>query len=127
MPCYFRDMELLTVIHHAYRRRRIMSTTPLKGPVHTWALRQSARSYLTQAATAADRARAQEEVDRVLAVPVTAIVHLDGQPQQDFVKLQLGRAVDPSHLLSLKLQNQLLCSENYLVRGGAWFEGYFMS
>src|SRR5207248_8637969 len=47
MPCYFRDMELLTVIHHAYRRRRIMSTTPLNGPVHTWALRQSARSYLT--------------------------------------------------------------------------------
>jgi hypothetical protein len=42
-------------------------------------------------------------VRAVLALPVTLVVYLDGDTQQDFINLNRGKPVDPSHLFSLEL------------------------
>jgi len=39
---------------------------------------------------------------------VTVTVYFDGDPAQDFVRLQQGRPVDSAHLFSLKVQQQML-------------------
>jgi hypothetical protein len=47
-------------------------------------------------------------------VPVTVTVYFDGNPAEDFVRLQQGRPVDAAHLLSLKVQHKVL--DNPAVR-----------
>lgn len=48
----------------------------------------------------------QKRVEEVLALPITCTVYLDGETRRDFVNLQAGRNVDPSHLFSLKVQQK---------------------
>jgi hypothetical protein len=47
-------------------------------------------------------------VQQVNDLPVTVTVYLDGDPKRDFVNLQLGRSVDSSHLLAMKIQQKLV-------------------
>lgn len=42
--------------------------------------------------------------DGVLDFPIVVMVMLEGDTQKDFLNLQKGRPVDPSHILSLKVQ-----------------------
>ena len=39
---------------------------------------------------------------------MTVTIYFDGDPAQDFVRLQQGRAVDASHLLALRVRHKLL-------------------
>ena len=47
------------------------------------------------------------QIEQVYKLPVTAIIYLDGDPQTDFVNLQAGRAVDTSHLLTMKIRRNM--------------------
>ena len=55
-----------------------------------------------------DKGRLARCLEQAKAVPVTVTVYFDGEPAQDFVRLQQGRAVDAAHMLSLKVQQKLL-------------------
>ncbi len=57
--------------------------------------------------------KAREDGDEALVslienVPVTAMVYLNGDAQEDFINLQSGKAVDPNHLLTMKLRRKTL-------------------
>lgn len=41
-------------------------------------------------------------------LPVTAFVYLNGDPQEDFINLQSGKAVDANHLFTMKLRRKSL-------------------
>lgn len=49
-----------------------------------------------------------EQLASVDALPVTAMVLIDGNPQKDFLNLQIGKAVDGSHMLCLRTQTKSL-------------------
>lgn len=49
-----------------------------------------------------------EMLKLVEAAPITATINLDGDTKEDFINLQLGRSVDASHMLSLKVKAGLL-------------------
>lgn len=57
---------------------------------------------------AAEKAGEADLVAAVDAAPVTALVLLDGNTKVDFLNLQLGRSVDATHLLSLRVHARLL-------------------
>src|SRR5579883_3385856 len=63
---------------------------------------------LEELRAAADKAGDRVFVDRVDRQPVTVVVHLNGDTQQDFVRLQAGRAVDAAHMLSMRVRHGLL-------------------
>jgi hypothetical protein len=53
------------------------------------------------------QARAAEKAaDEIMALPIHATIYFDGDPKDDFLKLQMGKAVDSSHLLSLRIQQK---------------------
>ncbi len=58
--------------------------------------------------TAKERQEGKKLAERVLAQPITLMVLLDGETQRDFIKLQLGRTIDRSHLLALKVRQDLM-------------------
>ncbi len=58
-----------------------------------------------------DEARKQildTQINEVLALPIAATIHFDGDPQIDFINLQAGRSVDAAHMLTLKIRRQAL-------------------
>jgi hypothetical protein len=57
-------------------------------------IRQAAGDSLQKARTEQEKAEAEKRLAVVDAQPITAVIHLDGDTQQDFVNLQAGRAVD---------------------------------
>ncbi len=44
---------------------------------------------------------------QALELPITVIIYFDGNPQEDFINLQLGRNVDTTHLLSMRLRQRM--------------------
>jgi hypothetical protein len=44
---------------------------------------------------------------QIKTLPVTVTVYFDGNPARDFVALQMGKAVDASHLFSLSVQEKM--------------------
>jgi hypothetical protein len=50
----------------------------------------------------------KEGEPRALIQPISALVLLDGNKKLDFINLQAGKAVDASHMLSLKVQENSL-------------------
>jgi hypothetical protein len=46
-------------------------------------------------------------LEQVRNMPVTVVVYFDGDPQKDFVRLQAGKAVDATHLLSLRIVQRM--------------------
>jgi hypothetical protein len=44
--------------------------------------------------------------DSVSQLPITVFTYLDGNPKADFIKLQLGKAVDRAHMLTLQIQQK---------------------
>jgi hypothetical protein len=55
-----------------------------------------------------DKESLQKLLDQALAMPVTVTVYFDGNPKVDFINLQQGRPVDAAHLMSMRIQQQLL-------------------
>ncbi len=51
-----------------------------------------------------DKEKLARWLEQAKAVSVTVTVYFDGNPAQDFVHLQQGRAVDAAHILSMKVQ-----------------------
>lgn len=47
-------------------------------------------------------------VEAIERVPVTAMIYLNGDAQEDFINLQAGKAVDPNHLLTMQLRRKAL-------------------
>lgn len=62
------------------------------------------RSLIQAAAAAGDA----EMVRQLNELPIPVVIHLDGQPQVDFINLQAGKPVEASHLLSLRVQQKML-------------------
>jgi hypothetical protein len=62
----------------------------------------------SQKAEGKEKEQLSRWLEQARNVPVTVTVYIDGDPAQDFVRLQQGRAVDASHMLSLKFQQKLL-------------------
>lgn len=46
-------------------------------------------------------------LEQAKRLPVTVTVYFDGDPQKDFLNLQLGRPVDAAQMLSMKLQHRM--------------------
>jgi hypothetical protein len=62
----------------------------------------------SEKASAKDKERLSRWLEQARNVPVTVTVYFDGDPAQDFVRLQQGRSVDSAHMLSLKLYQTML-------------------
>jgi hypothetical protein len=56
----------------------------------------------------AEKGGDHELAERVADLPISLLVHLDGDTQLDFVRLQLGKSVDAAHLASLRVQKRLV-------------------
>lgn len=50
----------------------------------------------------------EQEIEKLLSQKVLVELYLDGDPQLDFVRLQMGKAVDRSHLFSLEVNKGLV-------------------
>lgn len=61
-----------------------------------------------ESADNSDQANLSRWLNQAQSLPVTVTLYFDGEPAEDFVRLQLGRPVDASHLLSLSVQQKLL-------------------
>jgi hypothetical protein len=79
-----------------------------------------AEAAVASATTDAERERAEEFVGTVLGQPIEVFVLLDGEPQQDFINLQVGRAVDKGHLLSLRVQHKMFTGKDRDVMNRAF-------
>jgi hypothetical protein len=44
---------------------------------------------------------------QIKTLPLSVTIYFDGSPARDFVALQMGKAVDPSHLFSLSIQEKM--------------------
>jgi N6-adenosine-specific RNA methylase IME4 len=75
-------------------------------------IRDEAEKRLRKARADEEREAARALISCVDGQHITALVHLDGSPQDDFVALQKGRAVDASHLLSLRIRRSLVSSKD---------------
>jgi hypothetical protein len=67
------------------------------------------RDLQQQLAAATDedkKTKLQRWIQQVRQAPITVTIYLDGDPQLDFLHLQLGKTVDSAHMLSLRLQQQ---------------------
>ncbi|MFO0964619.1 MAG: hypothetical protein U0793_03400 [Gemmataceae bacterium] len=62
-------------------------------------------SAQSKSADEAERSRLEADIIEVDALPVTATIYLDGDPQHDFINLQAGREVDKTHMMALSVQN----------------------
>lgn len=51
---------------------------------------------------------ASDIVDAIDRLPITCLLYLDGNPQEDFVNLQAGRPVDKTQILSMRIQRNLM-------------------
>ena len=49
---------------------------------------------------------------KIDALPVTAIIYLDGSTREDFINLNQGKAIDAAHLLSLKVQTKTVAEKD---------------
>ncbi len=49
----------------------------------------------------------EKQVEEIYKLPISTTVYLDGDPQSDFVNLQLGRNVDTSHLLTMRIRRSM--------------------
>lgn len=47
-------------------------------------------------------------VDEVNSLPISLMIYLNGDAKKDFVNLQMGKKVDSSHLLSMRIHRKLL-------------------
>lgn len=63
-------------------------------------------------ADAAAKAGDTDLLKQILDLPVSAVVHIDGNSQADFIALQAGRQVDAAHLMSLRAQQNLLAGKD---------------
>lgn len=68
---------------------------------------KSLTERLKSAKTDADKELLEAQVEQVYKLPIAVTVYLDGDPQTDFVNLQLGRSVDPSHMLTMKIRRNM--------------------
>jgi hypothetical protein len=68
---------------------------------------------LRQIAELAEQAGDAELLDKVLGLPVSVMVHVDGDTQRDFLNLQKGKPVATDHLLSLRIQQKLVGEKDY--------------
>lgn len=59
---------------------------------------------LDKATTDEEQAKLLRQIEQVASLPCTFIVYLDGDPAVDFINLQKGKTVDPSHLKSLSMR-----------------------
>lgn len=50
---------------------------------------------------------------KILATPISVTLHIDGDPQRDFINAQKGKPVDAAHMLSLKIQQKLVGEKEY--------------
>jgi hypothetical protein len=62
----------------------------------------------SQKAEGEEKERLSRWLEQARNVPVTVTVYFDGDPAWDFIRLQQGRAVDTTHLLSLKVYQKVL-------------------
>lgn len=53
-----------------------------------------------------EKAILERQIEDVYKLPVEVTIYLDGNAQDDFIRLQAGKSVDPSHMLSLKIARQ---------------------
>src|SRR6185312_9214016 len=53
-----------------------------------------------------------EVAARIDRLPVTALIYLDGSTREDFINLNLGKAIDAAHLLSLKVQTRTVAEKD---------------
>lgn len=74
---------------------------------------KEAKVAWAKASTDEERAKLQAIIDEANSLPITATIYLDGNPQTDFVNLQLGRTVDAAHLFSLKVQRKILSDPEF--------------
>lgn len=70
---------------------------------------------LKSAADDAEKQEIQTKIDEINNLPISVILHLDGDTQADFVKLQEGRPVDKSMIFSMKIRNRVLDGPEYLL------------
>jgi hypothetical protein len=63
---------------------------------------------VARAANGKDKERLTGWLEQAKALPVTVTIYFDGEPAQDFVRLQQGRAVDATHMLGIRIQHQML-------------------
>jgi hypothetical protein len=66
-------------------------------------IRRAAEEALQAGAEGEAREQARRRLERVDAQPITVMLLLDGDPQNDFINLQKGKAVDAAHMFSLKV------------------------
>lgn len=53
-----------------------------------------------------------EQQARIESLPITVVVYLDGDTKADFVNLNLGKAVDAAHLLSMRVQQKAVAQKD---------------
>lgn len=70
-------------------------------------IRDDLKKQLADAPDAEDADTVKRWLDQVENLPVTVTVYFDGDAQKDFVKLQAGKTVDATHVLSLRVKKGL--------------------
>lgn len=70
-------------------------------------IRKDAEMALDGAKSEKKKVEAQAEIDLIDSQPITAMLLLNGNTQDDFVNLQKGKAVDAAHMLSLKIARKM--------------------
>lgn len=63
---------------------------------------------LREAETEPERARIEAVLQDLADLPVTLFLYLDGAPQLDFLRQQLGRKVEPTLILALSLETETI-------------------
>lgn len=75
----------------------------------------------------AERTGDDDTMARVNAQPITVMVYLDGDAQQDFVNLQAGKTVDANHVMSLKVKRGMLPAAQALPAKFAFEAGQILN
>jgi hypothetical protein len=70
-------------------------------------IRKELQQQLAEDPTGPDAEMNKRWLEQVENLPVTVVVYFDGDPQKDFVRLQAGKAVDATHLLSLRIAQRM--------------------
>lgn len=77
---------------------------------HRYAAISAIESELTELLEKADekeKARLETRLAELRSLPCGFRIYFDGDPKSDFINLQAGRAVDSSHMFSLKIHQQV--------------------
>lgn len=83
-------------------------------------IREEAEKGAKEAKEESQKKIASDFLAMVDAQPIEAMVHLNGNTQEDFINLQAGKAVDAAHMLSLRIARKMTAEKDAASLGLAW-------